>query len=206
MGKNKTGSAILGATSAQNALSAKAIKDNISKRLRSEIMLSLFNKTFEVVIASTNEQRELAHQIRYRVFCEENLGYEDHTAHMNDMEVDEYDIYADHILLIYKPTNTAIGTLRVIRPNAHNWEQSFPLQRICKAAPLKNKRYINESCEFSRLCISRTLRKQAQKHLESNKALFTSSKTPFNIIEKPFLNHMPLSLARRCQSFAVRMG
>ncbi|RED52073.1 PEP-CTERM/exosortase system-associated acyltransferase [Aestuariispira insulae] len=137
------------------------------ERERALVMFRLFYKIFDVVHADSPALLEQARRLRYRVFCEEFDGYENPDDHPDGLERDSFDAHAEHILLVYKPTGTAIGTVRLIKPRPDNWQRSFPVQGLCDFEHLRDAEFIRGACEFSRLCISGSLRAEAKDHLQN---------------------------------------
>lgn len=173
---------------------------NPYQKLRSEILFSLFYQTFDVIHADTPELRAQAHRLRYQVFCIENQGYEDHTSHPNGQEADSYDDHATHSLLVYKPTKTAIGTVRTIFANPYALDQSFPLQNLSSASALHNESYVKSGCEISRLCISRELRTKIKDDL-SHKRHHLGLNDPS--LMRIALAIAPIGLIRGCFEMAL---
>ncbi len=135
---------------------------------------NMFYRLFDVVHTDTPELKEQSHRLRYQVFCCEKEGYENPDDHPDGMETDRYDERADSVLLVYKPQNISIGTLRVIKPDPDDPYNSFPIQSLCDIADLENKQRIMSSCEFSRFCISKELRLFIWEDVQRNKdSLFT---------------------------------
>jgi len=76
-----------------------------------------YQKYFYTVSANTPELRKLAYQLRYKVFeeCQFNIKYNVSTFDASEkIERDEYDDEALHALLFHRPTNQAIGNIRLI--------------------------------------------------------------------------------------------
>lgn len=160
---------------------------NPYQKLRSELFFSLFYQTFDVIHADTPQLLEQAHRLRYQVFCIENKGYEDPAMHPDKIESDSYDAHSQHVLLIYKPTQTALGTVRNIFINERCPEQSFPLQNLCSSSLLHDESYVRKGCEISRLCISREERLKIKDDLAS---------APHHIgLTDPSLTRLALALA-----------
>ncbi len=177
------------ATKSDNNTPHHSVAKRLTNSIKSSVFYSTYNKMFETVIADTDELREEAHRLRYKVFCTENEGYEDPKAHPNGMEMDRFDDTAEHALLMYKPLNIAIGTVRVIGPNENNLQDSFPLQNLCGAYALHDETLVKNSCEFSRLCISKEARGAVKEHLAEQKSLTIGRRDNcFSIHEKPLLN------------------
>lgn len=173
---------------------------NFYSKARTEFAFNLFYSTFDVVHADTPELREQAHRLRYQVFCIENQGYEDPSSHPDGQEKDSFDDHASHTLLIYKPTNMVLGTVRVVLPDHQRLDTSFPLQKISSALPLHDENYIRNSCEISRLCISRERRGQIRdmiSHQRHHLSLHDPSLT------RMALAIAPIGLIRGCFEMAL---
>lgn len=65
---------------------------------------------FDIKIASCVEDIEKAQQLRHKVFLEEGLG----TSHETGLDFDDYDVIADHLMIIEKSSGQAVGTYRLI--------------------------------------------------------------------------------------------
>ncbi|MCB1721869.1 MAG: PEP-CTERM/exosortase system-associated acyltransferase [Rhodospirillales bacterium] len=146
------------------------------KQKNSDHFFNLFYKLFDVIHADTPALIDEAHRIRYKVFCLENEGYEDASVHKNGMEKDEFDERAEHALLVYKPEDLLIGTVRIIKPDPDNWQHSFPLQDLCNSPFLQDEELVKKSCEVSRFCISNELREIMKDRLRLREK-FTSKTT-----------------------------
>src|SRR5262245_21243600 len=85
---------------------------------------------FDAKIASSEELKDTAFRLRYRVYCVEN-PFEDPSANPDGREIDEFDAHAAHSLLIYRPNATPAGTVRLVLPRPGELDNSFALQRVC---------------------------------------------------------------------------
>ena len=178
----------------QGYYDVKNVEAGLVKEFRSELIFNLFYKIFDVVHAETDAQKEAAHRLRYQVFCVENQGFEDPSAHPDGLETDEFDSMAEHVLLIYKATGEAVGTCRIIKPKEDDWASSFPLQNICSSPLLHDENYVKNSCEFSRFCLSREKMNRIREELTSKNPLFSKGDGRFTFYEKPLLK-IALSMA-----------
>ncbi|MHA1128039.1 MAG: GNAT family N-acetyltransferase, partial [Alphaproteobacteria bacterium] len=75
---------------------------------------------FEVRMAKTEEDVAAAQRLRYRVFVEEMGANATPKEHSNRREIDEYDAYFEHLLLIdtqadSDPLDHVIGVYRLMR-------------------------------------------------------------------------------------------
>lgn len=65
---------------------------------------------------------------------------------------------AAQAMLIYKPRQTVFGGVRMILPNPGDYSQSFPVQQVCPHPQMLDKDSARKRFEFSRFCISKTVR------------------------------------------------
>ncbi|MBY0316314.1 MAG: GNAT family N-acetyltransferase, partial [Bdellovibrionales bacterium] len=65
---------------------------------------------FLIKTAQTIEDIHNAQRLRHKIFLEEGLG----KSHETGLDFDEYDAIADHLMIIDKKTNEAVGTYRLI--------------------------------------------------------------------------------------------
>ncbi len=80
-----------------------------------------------VEIARTPSSVHEAHQLRHQVYCLER-GYE---AGQNDIEIDEFDRYSQHVLLRKRASGEVIGTARLILPRIKRPFDCFPMHQVC---------------------------------------------------------------------------
>src|SRR5262245_204916 len=99
-----------------NSLNRAAGKTQDNQHSASESTLAEFYWSwFDARVASTEELRDTAFRLRYRVYCIEN-SFEDPAANPDGREIDEFDQHSVHGLLTYRPTQTAAGTVRLVLP------------------------------------------------------------------------------------------
>lgn len=116
---------------------------------------------FDAQIANTDQMRDEAFGLRYRVYCIEN-PFEDPSANADGREIDEYDHRSAHSLLIYRPTNTPAGTVRLVLPDPNDLDRSFALQRVSTHPTLRDRERfpVQSMAEVSRFCISKEFRRR----------------------------------------------
>ena len=144
------------------------IPDNKSKpELREPIMINSalsdnFNHRFAVVTADTLALQEQAYRLRYQVYCIENR-FENTLDHPLEQEIDEFDAYSVHSVVIDRPSQTVTGTVRLILPNPKAIEKSFPIQKVCSHPRLQSHKllYIARSAEVSRFAVSKEFSRMA---------------------------------------------
>ncbi len=119
-----------------------------------------FDAYFKLVSANTRELIETAFALRYQVYCIER-EFEDPSQQAGRLETDEYDRHAVHSLVFHRPQAAAIGTARLILPQAR--PNSLPIQKLLKGTGLNAAAYFpNESAaEISRFAISKEFRRQS---------------------------------------------
>jgi len=116
----------------------------------------MFDKYFEVILANTQESREIHYNIRYQVYCEE-LGYEDVTKFPKKQEIDKWDPQNDQdqrtllFLVRLKHTEQWIGAMRIVH---HNGDK-IPLEDFSSL----DHDIEGSAIEISRLCLVKEIRK-----------------------------------------------
>ena len=121
-------------------------------------LLTLFNTHFETVIADSPERVRVAQQIRHQVYCIENpLEHEN----AEGIETDTFDSHAAHSLLVYRPSEMPVGTVRLILPLEDEFGHSFPVQSVLDADAQREFKKIplHAAAEVSRFSISRQSRR-----------------------------------------------
>lgn len=73
-------------------------------------VFSMESEGFVIKTASTVDDLKLALKLRHQVFLEEGLN----RSHESGLEFDSYDHRADHLMIIEKEKNIAVGTYRLI--------------------------------------------------------------------------------------------
>jgi N-acyl amino acid synthase of PEP-CTERM/exosortase system len=120
-----------------------------------------FARTFELLLATSDELRARVYAVRYRVFCHE-LGYP--MENTGGLEADVYDAQSLHCLLRHKATGMDIGCLRLVLPLADGGGlpfESFGL-RYVDLNQLDWKQLDSKSCcEISRLAVISQFRRRA---------------------------------------------
>lgn len=116
---------------------------------------------FDARVADTDELRDTAFRLRYRVYCIEN-PFEDPSANPDGRERDDFDAHSVHSLLIYRPTAVPAGTVRLVLPLQRDLDHSFALQHVCSHPLLRDRtRFpVERTAEISRFCISKEFRRR----------------------------------------------
>lgn len=113
----------------------------------------IFSNHFELVRATTPELREVAHRLRYRIYCEEN-PFESRDQHPNGLEQDRFDSHAHHVLLRHRGAGEGeasfIGVIRVGSSSGRPGD-CFPVQSaICHP-------FFNDVCHLAIIAKSAAL-------------------------------------------------
>jgi N-acyl amino acid synthase of PEP-CTERM/exosortase system len=87
-------------------------------------ILSLYDRYFYVTPASTPQLLDAAYALRYQVYCVEHTFLDPAQQH-GDREIDRYDEHSVHAVLIYRPTETVAGCVRLVLP-----QPGQPLSRL----------------------------------------------------------------------------
>ncbi len=122
--------------------------------------VSLRDRLFEVRRARTPAQRHEAYRLRHQVYCHD-AGYFDADLFKDGEESDGFDDHSVQSLVYYRPTSVAVGTVRLILPQAElDGTGSFPFDHVCDSAPLYEQKLLPfaSTAEVSRFCLVRALR------------------------------------------------
>jgi len=143
----------------------KALLENILERSSQtwEPELSLLARHdvyFETRIADRPSLTRAAHELRYQVYCLERK-FENADEHTSGLETDQFDQHAIQGVLFHRPTERAIGTVRMIMPD-HCGEDGLPVEQMLRpnGFNLANFVRIAESVEISRFAISKEFRRR----------------------------------------------
>lgn len=123
-------------------------------------LLARYNMYFRTQAADTPASIEAALAIRYQVYCLER-NFENAAHHSDGLEKDEFDRSAIHSLIVHRPTEQAIGTVRLILPGSPT--QGLPIQQLLRENGLHAADYfpVETSAEVSRFAISNEFRRRS---------------------------------------------
>ena len=121
--------------------------------------LNRFNACFKLVSANTRSLMEAAFALRYQVYCIERQ-FEDPAEQKGGLETDQFDRHALHSLLFHRACDEAIGTARLILPEAR--PNSLPIQQLLKKNGLNAGDYFPSAAaaEISRFAVSKQFRRR----------------------------------------------
>lgn len=123
-------------------------------------LLARHDVYFDTRLADRPSILEAAHQLRYQVYCVER-GFENPSDHTDGFETDQYDRHAIQGVLFHRPSERAIGTVRMILP-ADCEVGRLPIEQFlrCNGIDLSDYVDIERSVEVSRFAISKEFRRR----------------------------------------------
>jgi len=107
----------------------------------------------EVLVANTPELLEEVFRLRYQVYSIEK-GFE---PGCGGKEFDEFDGWAQHVLLVHRASGDPIGTVRIIPPSPAAGIDGLPMASICAAGLLRHLPPLTTG-EISRFAVSKQRR------------------------------------------------
>ena len=110
------------------------------------------NNSYEVILADTEESKNIHYNLRYQIFCLEK-GFEEASKFKDEMEKDIHDDNAIHFLV--KGNDRWIGSFRLVIDQFGN----LPFQKV---SALDSPQFLQgnlQAAEFSRLGILRPFQK-----------------------------------------------
>ena len=121
---------------------------------------SHYERHFAVMRATTPELLRKAYRLRYQVYCVEN-SFEDPEQQIDQSEIDEYDEYAIHTLLMHRRSGEAVGTSRVILPHKGK-PRALPMATLLHGDDLRRfgEFPAAQTAEISRFAISKHFRRR----------------------------------------------
>lgn len=82
-------------------------------------LVTPYREYFKMVAARTPELRDAAYRLRYEVYCED-LGWEERSKFPDGREIDHFDPYSLHCLMLHRRSGSYAGTVRLVcaRPDS----------------------------------------------------------------------------------------
>ena len=130
-------------------------------------LLARHNRYFCSVTANTPELLEIAHALRYQVYCLERK-FEDPNEHADGLETDAFDAHALHGVLFHRPTDRPMGTVRMILPD-NSSPDCLPIVSLLRRSGEDLSAYLNISqcVEISRFAISKEFRRRQSDNFDA---------------------------------------
>ena len=123
-------------------------------------LLARHDVYFETRVADSSALIEAAHALRYQVYCLERK-FENADEHSAGLEIDQFDERAIQGVLFHRPTDTAIGTVRMIVPG-NCPEGRLPIAQLLRQNNIDLAKFvrIDDAVEVSRFAISKEFRRR----------------------------------------------
>jgi N-acyl amino acid synthase of PEP-CTERM/exosortase system len=123
-------------------------------------LLARHDVFFETRVADCPALIEAAHALRYQVYCVERK-FEDAEEHSGGLETDQYDAAAIQGVLFHRPSEQAIGTVRIIQP-ASCGQDGLPIARLLGENNIDLAKFVRiaDAVEVSRFAISKEFRRR----------------------------------------------
>jgi N-acyl amino acid synthase of PEP-CTERM/exosortase system len=123
-------------------------------------LLARHDVFFETRVADCPALVEAAHALRYQVYCVERK-FEDAEEHRTGLETDQYDKSAIQGVLFHRPSEQAIGTVRIIQP-AMCGDAGLPIAQLLGENNIELAKFVSiaDSVEVSRFAISKEFRRR----------------------------------------------
>ncbi|WP_185827589.1 PEP-CTERM/exosortase system-associated acyltransferase [Halomonas nitroreducens] len=135
-----------------------------SKRAATQALFESFERDYEFILATKDQDRKKVFALRHEVFLRE-LHYNMREDSSHHLEQDEYDSTSIHCLIKHRASGLSAGCLRLVMPSQ---EEDSPLRRL--PVEIHGRDHFNhpditpydlpkeELCEVSRLAIARPFR------------------------------------------------
>ncbi|WP_256253675.1 PEP-CTERM/exosortase system-associated acyltransferase [Alteromonas sp. V450] len=172
-----------------------------SKVSLGDSITNFFFQNYELVIASTENEKAISYRTRHKVYCEE-MKYERENA--SSQERDRYDDRSINCYIKHRRNGECAGTIRLVLPTFNNLK--LPLEEKCNnaisdATLVPSNLSPETVCEISRLAIPREFRvKQVKSKVLSVEKLSEykqKKNVPFNVEHFPYLS-IALYLTATC--------
>ncbi len=151
-------------------------------------VVNCYKQYFYTKAANTDELKEEAYRLRYKVYLEELSYYGLNT--IDHQEKDEFDKFSLHSLLFHKESNQLIGCTRLV-PFINDGVNHLPFEKYCKNSIELQEALIarsgsNKVGELSRLIIAPEFRCR-QPEWDSNKKIFVQRTIERRRVDRNFL-------------------
>ncbi len=167
-----------------------------------------YSKYFQMVNVNTQELKTIAYKLRHSVFHEEYGYYELGNSHYKNMEIDEYDEYSLHSLLFHKPSNQAIGYIRLI-PQIKKHCNQLPIEKYYGkpfdfSATRVNKVERANIGEISRMAIMSSFRRRLSDNYRIDQEPVKQAENIVHPNQRYPINYLPMCLMSATMHFAFK--
>ncbi len=170
-------------------------------------ILRRFDEAFSEAPAIESHEIEEAFRLRYQVYCLDR-GFEEVTSCPMGMERDQFDDYALHSLLIERTAKRAIGTVRLVKPEATpSWVSKLPLADYAHVDSIEELMRLpaGSTAEVSRFAIARSALSQLRV-LPTTEAKAPEGEAPVPNWREKLLPFMSLGLIRGLVRLSLAHG
>src|SRR5215469_9395430 len=139
----------------------------IDRRAGNGSLLTQYRRYFSTVRADSPALVEVAHGLRFQVYCLERK-FENAEEHPNGLEIDAYDDHSVQGILFHRPTQSAMGAVRVIHTGG-GVPDSLPIERLLRANSLDLSDYVDlsQTIEISRFALSKEFRRRGLDEMDA---------------------------------------
>lgn len=169
-------------------------------------LADIYHQWFEVIPARDETLKDQVYRLRYQVYCREN-NFEDPNEHKRGREMDGFDHRSVHSLLIDRAQMAAIGTVRLILPDHHAPNKSFPIQNVCNHHLLSDRQLLLTSkvAEISRFSISKEFKKYTD-NADIDMSQASNSRDDYLIARRMITPCITLGLMKAIMQMSVENG
>lgn len=169
--------------------------------------LRRFDEVFKEATAREPHEIIEAFRLRYQVYCLER-GFEEAEAFAGGMERDRYDDDAFHTLLTDRKSGHALGTVRLIKPEAtSDWLSGLPLAAYAPPESVEELLQLpaGATAEVSRFAIARSARKLLRLVPRAD-GVETGERSREPRLRERLLPYMSLGLIRGLVRLSIEQG
>jgi N-acyl amino acid synthase of PEP-CTERM/exosortase system len=165
----------------------------------------IYDSHFDLLRADSPELLDRAYQIRYQVYCVEN-PFLDPIENRNGRETDADDDRSAHLLLIHRQSGEALGTARVIFPDATN-VRPLPMERTLDSEGKRVFRQLPRQTtgEVSRFAVCKSFRRRRGEERYADIG-FNSTQTRSSLAEQRAMPFITFGLLRGIIGICLENG
>jgi N-acyl amino acid synthase of PEP-CTERM/exosortase system len=121
----------------------------------------LYDRYFAIVPATSPALVDAAYKLRYQVYCVEH-EFLDASRHPTAREVDDFDAYSVHAVLLNKGTGDVVGCVRLVLPRAAGSMSALPMRALLseEMRGVLDRHDVRRTAEISRYAVSKALRRR----------------------------------------------
>jgi N-acyl amino acid synthase of PEP-CTERM/exosortase system len=161
----------------------------------------LYDRYFAVLPATTPHLLDAAYALRYQVYCVEH-PFENPNEHPDGREIDPFDSHSVHAVLLYRPTETVVGCVRLILPKEGSGVAALPIASLLtdEGRERLNQCDPTRTAEISRYAVSKALRRRPGEELYPDVGELSSADM------RRLVPHISVGLVRGVAALARQRG